>query len=285
VKLRFWGVRGSIPVPGPQTSRYGGNTSCIEVSNDEHVLVLDCGTGARELGHQLLMEGPRRGLDIFFTHLHVDHVFGFPFFGPIFAPSRRINVSVPAHSPDECRDLLARFLNGVNHPLRLHLIPAELRFGNTRPGKKRESGPFLVTPIRLNHPGGSLGYRVTDGKHTVLYLTDTAPLAKVGEGIASGIRPPDHERTVLAEMEGADVVVMDTMFSWEEYLEKMTWGHAYPEYGVALAKAAQVKHLVLFHHAPTSSDEDLDMLARKWDGHTEPTVTLAREGVVIDLEG
>ncbi len=285
MKLRFWGVRGSIPVPGTQTAGYGGNTSCLEISTDEHVLVLDCGTGARELGNQLLMEGPRRSLDIVFTHLHVDHVFGFPFFGPIFAPSRRINVSVPAYSGEECRELLSRFLNGVNHPLRLHLIPAELRFGNTRPGKVRESGPFELTPVRLNHPGGSLGYRISDGKHTVVYLTDTAPLAKVGEGIAAGGAPPETERKVVEAMQGADYVVMDTMFSWEEYLEKMTWGHAYPEYAVALARAADVKNLVLFHHAPTASDEELDQLARKWEGHSEPTVTLAREGRVIDLEG
>lgn len=285
MKLRFWGVRGSIPVPGTTTSRYGGNTSCVEVSNDEHVLVLDCGTGARELGHQLLMEGPGRGLDIVFTHLHVDHVFGFPFFGPVFAPSRRIGVAVPAHSPDECRDLLARFLNGVNHPLRLHLIPAELCFGNVRPEKQREAGPFTLTPVRLNHPGGSLGYRITDGRHTVVYLTDTAPLARVGEGIVAGSSPPLAERKVIESMEGADYAVMDTMFSWEEYLEKMTWGHAYPEYAVALARAAGVRNLILFHHAPTASDEDLDQLAKKWDGHTDPKVTLAREGVVIDLEG
>ncbi len=285
MKLRFWGVRGSIPVPGPATVRYGGNTSCVEISSDEHILVLDCGTGALALGKHLLAAQDRRSMDIVLSHLHVDHLFGLPFFEPIFAPSRRIDIAVPSRSPEECRELLSRFLNGMNHPLRLHLIPAALRFGSTRPGQPRQSGPFTLTPVRLNHPGGSLGYRITDGRRAVVYLTDTAPLAGVGEGVAAGGSPPLAERGVIECMRGADYVIMDAMFTWEAYLEKMTWGHAYPEYAVALARAAGAKHLILFHHAPDATDEDLDRLAAAWAEHRDPWVTLAREGVVIDLEG
>ena len=286
MKLRFWGVRGSIPTPGPQTARYGGNTSCIEISSGDQVVVFDCGTGARNLGLKLLAEPPAgRQLDLIFTHLHVDHVFGFPFFGPIFAPSWKLNVFVPTYSPDEARGLLARFLNGINHPLRLHEIPAQIKYSNVHPGRPLERGAVTVHPVRLNHPGGALGYRVSDGRSAVVYLTDTAPLARVGEGLRSGKVPPTAERRVVDAMAGADVVVMDTMFSWEEYLEKMTWGHSYPEYALALAKAAGVRHLVLFHHSPDASDDELDVLASRWADHREPRVSLAREGLTVDLEG
>ncbi|MDP6935196.1 MAG: MBL fold metallo-hydrolase, partial [Myxococcota bacterium] len=132
---------------------------------------------------------------------------------------------------------------------------------------------------------GSCGYRITAAGRTVVYLTDTAPLARPGEGICDGKKPPAPEKRVIDAMQGADLVIMDTMFSWDEYLEKMTWGHAYPEYAVTLAKAAGARQVALFHHAPDASDDELDTLAASWVEHEDPKVFLAREGLVVDLEG
>ena len=284
MKVRFWGVRGSIPVPGSSTQKWGGNSSCVEVSHGEHVLVLDCGTGARALGQDLFTRGGRE-LDLLFTHFHMDHVFGFPFFAPIYAPGFKVRVTAPGFSEQECRQKLARFVNGLYHPVRMREIPCELSFHPLMPGRAVKRGIFAVQGIRLNHPGGSVGYRVSVGEQSMLYITDTAPLAREGEGVMADKPPSSAEARLLKLMENANVVVFDTMFSYNEYLEKMTWGHSYPEYARRLCELSGAKHLILFHHAPDASDEALDALAASWAGNTAPTVTLAQEGGSVDLEG
>lgn len=283
MRVTFWGVRGSIPTPGPQTSRWGGNSSCLEVSHGAaQPLVLDCGTGARGLGHALVGRRSRE-LDLCITHFHLDHVFGFPFFLPIYTPGYDVRVSVPAFSEDEAREKLARYLNGVYHPSRLRELPANLSFRAMRSGRSFSSGPYTVHALSLNHPGGSLGYRVEADGQRMAYITDTAPFARPGEGVAAGKEPVRAEERVLEFLSRCDVVVYDTMYDHEEYLEKMTWGHSYPEYAFALCRAAGVRRLVLFHHLPDATDDDLDALEEHWQSASDPLVTLAREGGSIDV--
>ncbi|MFT4627517.1 MAG: phosphoribosyl 1,2-cyclic phosphodiesterase [Myxococcota bacterium] len=283
MQLNFWGVRGSIPTPGAATSRWGGNSSCVEVRSDGLApLVLDCGTGARLLGHKLVGE-QHRELDLLFTHLHMDHVFGFPFFLPIYTPGYEVRIGVPAFSDEEAREKLSRYLNGVYHPTRLRDLPSDVTFRAVRSGRQFAAGGFEVDALSLNHPGGSLGYRVSAGGRSIAYITDTAPFVRPGEGLLAGREPPRTERRVVEFLSGCDCVVYDTMYDRAEYLEKMTWGHSYPEYAVGLCKAAGVEHLVLFHHLPDASDDDLDRLAETWAGHERPRVTLAREGETVQM--
>ncbi|MCK6505801.1 MBL fold metallo-hydrolase [Myxococcota bacterium] len=285
MRVTFWGVRGSIPVPGSSTSAYGGNTSCIQVAvPGAPPLVLDCGTGARGLGRRLVLDHERR-VDVLFTHFHMDHLFGFPFFGPIYSPNCQVGVTVPATNVEEAESKLARYLNGIYHPVKLRDVVATVHIEHVRPGRPFDRGAFRVEPVRLNHPGGSCGYRVEHGKRSVVYLTDTAPLSRLDEGISAGKPPPTAEARVLHAMRGADLVIMDTMFSFDEYLEKMTWGHAYPEYAVRLCEEAGVKRLALFHHSPEASDSELDVLGARWAPHAGLRVFLAREGDTVDLEG
>ncbi len=284
MKVRFWGVRGSIPAPGAHTARYGGNSSCVEVRVEGGPsLVFDCGTGARALGRKLLESRDKRAL-ILFSHFHTDHVFGFPFFGPLYSPNCEVEVGVPAYSEIDAQARLGRYLNGVHHPVRIRDLAANLRFHGVRPGRTFEFGPYTVRGIALNHPGGATGYRVDAGGRSVCYITDTAPLARPGEGLVDGQPPPGPERRLLELMSGADLVIMDTMFEWNEYLEKMTWGHAYPEYGEALCREAGVRELVLFHHAPDATDDELDIRRDRWAAHDGPLkVTMAVEGTERDL--
>jgi len=285
VNITFWGVRGSIPAPGSGTTRYGGNSSCVEINAPgAPTLVLDCGTGARQLGHELLGR-PSRELILGFTHFHIDHTLGFPFFGPIYAPSFDVEILLPGHDEAEARGLLKQFLNGIFHPLRLPDIPAPVRYTTMLPGRAREVGPYRITAVSLNHPGGACGYRVEHGDFGLGYFTDTAPFASPGEGVAAGKRPTKAEKRIIAALEGLDLLVFDTMFTREAYLEKMGWGHSYPEYAVALARAASVPLLYLFHHAPEATDPVLDQLAEVWADSSEPVVRLAREGGNVDLEG
>lgn len=247
-------------------------------------MILDCGTGARPLGWDLLQRHVPR-VEVLFTHFHMDHLFGFPFFGPIYSPNCEVTVCVPAYSGVDAQSKLGRYLNGIYHPLRIRDLAARIHFEGVRPGRPFERGPYRVQGVSLNHPGGSCGYRIECDDQVVVYLTDTAPLSRPDDGLTAGKKPPAPEARVLRAISEADLLIMDTMFSWEEYLEKMTWGHAYPEYAVRIAKAAGVKKVALFHHAPDAHDDALDILAEKWAGHVEPLVFLAKEGETVDLEG
>ncbi len=283
MRLTFWGVRGSIPTPGEATRRYGGNSSCVEVRVDgAPPIVMDCGTGAQKLGYKLLGE-PSREVLVLFTHLHMDHVFGFPFFLPIYTPGYRVRVWVPAFNDEDAKDKLGRYLNGVYHPTKIHELPAAVSFTAMRSGRELTLEPYVITPLSLNHPGGSFGYRVDAGGRSVAYVTDTMPFARPGEGLMAGATPTSAEQRVVDWLRGCDLVVYDTMYDYQEYLEKMTWGHSYPEYAAAVCRAAGAKHLALFHHLPDASDDDLDALRDKWAAVTDLRVTLAREGDTVDL--
>lgn len=288
MRVTFWGVRGSIPIPGERTRRWGGNSSCIEVrQGDAPPLVLDCGTGARALGFKLVGEKCRE-MDLIFSHFHMDHVFGFPFFVPIYTPGYTVRISVPAFSEDEAREKIGRYLNGVYHPTRLRELAANVIFQPIRPGRPFQAGAFTVKGLQLNHPGGAVGYRIESGGRSFAYITDTAPFARPGEGVAAGEPPTAAEARVIEFLRGCDNVVYDTMYDEAEYLEKMTWGHSYPEYGHAISTAAGVGTLVLFHHLPEASDDMLDALERKWvarSASSGPKVILAREGETVEVQG
>ncbi len=283
LRLTFWGVRGSIPVPGAHTVRYGGNSSCVEIRHEAlPPLVIDCGTGGRGLGQKLAREHIRH-VHLLFSHLHADHVFGFPFFLPLYTPGAQVEVGVPSWSDDEARERLARYVNGTFHPTRLRDVPAAVNFRAMRAGREQTLDGWDVKAVRLNHPGGSLGYRVTADGRSIAYLSDTAPFAKPGEGIEHGDPPTSFELRMIDFLRGCDVVVFDTMFEYDEYIERMTWGHSYPEYAITLCRAACVQHLVLFHHLPDASDDQLDARAARFADTPGLRVTLAREGETVEI--
>lgn len=283
MQVTFWGVRGSIPTPGPTTTRYGGNSSCVEVRLPSGLpLVLDAGTGARALGHALA-RGAGRDVHVLFTHLHADHVFGFPFFMPLYSPGWTIRVGVPAENDRHARDRLGRWLDGVFHPTRLREVPARLDFHAVQPEQPFTVDGATVTPFRLHHPGGSLGYRVDAETGSMAYVTDTAPFTRPFAGLQADEPPVAEEARVVEVLRGCDLVVFDTMFERDEYLEKMTWGHAYPEYAVRLCEAAGVGRLALFHHLPDATDDDLDRRQARFADRVGPTVVTAREGETITL--
>lgn len=242
--------------------------------------MLDCGTGARALGNKLIKEKHRR-VQILFTHLHVDHIFGFPFFTPLYGPGWEIGVGVPAYSADEAQERISRYLNGTFHPTRLRDIPSKLTFHAVMPARTVEAGGYDVRSVRMNHPGGAIGYRIEAEGSSLAYITDTAPFARPGEGVTAGEPPTAAEQRMLEALSGCHTVIYDTMYDYDEYLEKMTWGHSYPEYAIDLCRAAGVTRLVLFHHLPDATDADLDARAARYAAVEGIEVRVACEGETL----
>lgn len=281
MELTFWGVRGSIPTAGPHTARWGGNSSCVEIrSGALPPMLFDCGTGARPAGADLVRR-PGRAIHVWFSHFHMDHLFGFPFFLPIYTPGYQVTVHVPAYTNDQARSKLARYLDGTLHPVRLADLPSAVAIEATRARRRTEVDGWTVDSVSLQHPGGSIGYRVNDGRHSAAYVTDTGPFARPDEGLSVGLPATRAEARIVEFLRGCDMVVYDTMFERNEYLDKMTWGHSYPEYAMALCREAGVGTLVLFHHHPDATDDDIDALAARYAGQQGPRIVVAREGATL----
>jgi phosphoribosyl 1,2-cyclic phosphodiesterase len=258
LRVQFWGTRGSIPSPGPKTVRYGGNTPCVEVrTTDGWLIILDAGTGMRELGRSLLSRAngaPIKG-DIFLTHAHWDHIQGIPFFGPIFQRGNHFTIW-GSHSLETSIDRIVRDqMNPVVFPVTFEELDATIDFSAISDAKQKRQG-FEVSAYPVRHPGGALGYRfteTTDGARSLVYISDN----ELGSG--GKYETPVGWRSQLIEfVKGAKVLVHDTTYTAEEYDHYRGWGHSTYDDALTLAIEAKVETLVLFHHKPERSDEELD---------------------------
>lgn len=284
MQIEFWGVRGSIPVPGASTVRYGGNTSCVSVRLGDHWVVFDAGTGIRPLGRRMLAQPGPLEISLFLSHVHWDHIQGFPFFAPAFQSRAHIHIHGSDSQDRTLASIVGGQMEGPNFPVALDQMGGRLRFrplaeGSIQPLSGPDGVPFAsVANARLNHPNGVLGYRLVEESTgaSVVYATDT-------EHREGGL---DHTLVQLAR--GADVLVYDGMYTPEEYPSRQGWGHSTWLEGVRVAHAAGVGHLVVFHHDPERSDDQLDDLqgiAQAAAAAMDPglRVTFAREGDVLEI--
>lgn len=269
MRLTFCGVRGSCPAPGAAFARFGGETSCVAVAHDgEPVsLVLDAGTGIRNVTG-LLAGRPFRG-DLLLTHLHWDHTTGLPFFAAADRPGAETTVHVPDVDDDAgAHALLDTLLSPPYFPTGMAGLKGEWRVRSIGPGAHR-IGSWDVLARRLPHGRGrSLGYRISDGRRTLAYVTDHGPATL-----------DDHHADVLALADGADVLVHDAQHLASEWAAVKHFGHAPHEYVLGLAAACRVGRVVLFHHSPVRTDDEHDRLAEG----LPPGATIAREGDTIDV--
>jgi len=273
MRVRFYGVRGSIPTPGPSTVRYGGNSVCVEVRlSDNTCIVLDGGTGIRPLGQDLAREGFRAPIHVFVTHAHWDHVMGFPFFGPVYSKDAKIVL----HAPTErsARGMRrADIFDPIHFPVSFEQLPA--RFERIDEFGEHRIGCAVVRPVELNHPGGATGFRIDDADGTsVCYLTDNE-LAL----------PADDLARFAA---GTDLMIHDAQYLRADMPAKHGWGHSVVDDVLVLARQAEVKRVALHHHDPDRSDDALDAIAEisaQWAAeHARDLATLvAREGLTLDL--
>jgi len=288
LRLQFWGTRGSIPSPGPSTVRYGGNTPCIELRTPEGwLIILDAGTGIRELGRSLLAraDGAPIAGDIFLTHAHWDHIQGIPFFGPIFQRGNHFTIwgaKTLARSVDH---VVRDQMSPVVFPVTFEELDATIDFCQIDE-ECREGRGYVVRAFQVRHPGGALGYRFSvagNSDRALVYISDN----ELGAGADYDTRTGWRERLVEF-VRGARVLVHDTMYTAEEYDHHRGWGHSTYDDAVDLALEAGVEQLVLFHHKPERSDDEVDRrveecraLAKRRGGKLE--VLAAAEGMTLTV--
>ena len=270
MRVRFWGVRGSLPTPGPDTVVYGGNTACVEIGCGRRRVILDAGSGLRELGHSLLASGEPIDLDLLLTHCHVDHIVGLPFFAPAFLLGSQLRLWAGHLSPRErLESVICQFMIPPLLPITPEIFKARITYHDLMAGEGFELGDGItVTTAPLRHPGGATGYRVTFGGHAVCYITDN-------EHPADG---PDPALVRLAA--GADLMIYDATFTPDEYRYRVGWGHSTWAEGVQLAEAAGVARLALFHHLPERGDAALAVIEAE-AAAARPGTFAAREGMEI----
>jgi phosphoribosyl 1,2-cyclic phosphodiesterase len=272
--VQFWGVRGSIPSPGPHTVRYGGNTPCVEIQAGGKRLIFDAGTGLHVLGQSLLRQMPLEA-HIFFTHSHWDHMQGFPFFVPGFVKGNDFHI-YGAIAPDG--STIEQRLNDQmlhpNFPVPLQIMQANLTFHDIRPGQPIHIDDVIVETAPLNHPGEAVGYRVNWHDGAAVYITDTEHF------------PDRLDDNVLWLARNADILIYDSTYTDEEYHSprspRIGWGHSTWQEAVKVAQAANVKTLVIYHHDPAHDDDFLDRVGKQ-AAEKFPGAIMAREGLVLQV--
>ncbi|OYU44731.1 MAG: MBL fold metallo-hydrolase [Burkholderiales bacterium PBB4] len=290
MKVRFWGVRGSIASPGPKTVRYGGNTTCIEIRTDNNeLIVLDAGTGIFPLSQTLLAELPVTA-NVLITHSHWDHIQGLPFFIPNFIPGNtlRLHGGFDPVSGKGIEQVMAVQLQYSYFPVREAEMKARIEYVTLRPGETVKIGTASVTPVLLSHPVIDFGYRIECNGKTVFFTGDHEPPYNIyepgDEGYAEYQTFVDEKSSAIEDaIRNVDVLIADCSYTDEEYPGKKGWGHGTFSSSIQTAKAAGAKLLFCTHHEPTRSDDALEAAfatALSTNAHalTSLEVRLAREG-------
>jgi len=285
--VRFWGVRGSIPTPGPATVYYGGNTSCVELRLAGQLVILDAGSGVRELGDQLMREFPGKSLDLtmLLTHSHWDHIQGFPFFVPAYLPHNRVRIRGFEGACQGLENTFSMQMETTYFPVGLGQMPGNITF-DQQDDLEFDIGPVKCRSTFTNHPGVTMAYRMEANGGSVVYAPDHESFTRMR--LHSNKAPEEEGRVAdfaAAEdarlkdfIRGADVLITDSQYTEAEYSAKVGWGHSCFEDTVQLALDSGVKRLYLFHHDPRRSDEDLSRIV----GEARELVSAAGSPLIVE---
>lgn len=258
MRVRFWGTRGSCPSPGPPTIRYGGNTTCVELrTDDDHLVILDAGTGIRDLGRSLVAQADGSSIrgDVFFSHAHWDHIQGLPFFTPVFQTGHHFTLWGSPSLESSLEVVLRQQMSPVVFPVAFDQLKARIEFSELAHRRHSGSG-YDVEAINVRHPGSALGFRFSapgDSARSVVFIPDNE-LDRDGDRADAA-----STRDALVDFaRGARVLIHDAMYTGSEYMDHRGWGHSSYRDAVDFAIAAEVETLVLFHHDPERGDDALD---------------------------
>ena len=284
MRLKVWGARGSVPAPGPEMNRYGGNTSCVQLTlSDGTELILDAGTGIRSLGVALAANLPK--VNILLTHLHLDHIQGLMFFPPCFRSEAEITIWGPASPEASLEDRIARYISAPLSPVEVRELPCDVSFLDT-PASEWQLGPATIRAESVTHRGPTLGYRITEGETSVAYIPDHEP------GLGADLAELEPEWVSGYDLAcNADLLIHDCQYTDEEYPDHVGWGHSRITDTLTFAKRVEAKRTLLFHHDPLHSDEFLDGLREqalaRWGelGGEDGAVEMAAERSELQIGG
>ena len=288
------GTRGSIPVPGQDTLKYGGNTTCIEITTtDGERIIIDGGSGIRQLGLEQLDHQPLT-ISLFLTHTHWDHIQGIPFYTPLFIPGNNVNI-LGAFDPvyqKDLREMLTAQMEYCYFPVRESELKANITYTTLKEGEPIIVGSATITPILLNHPVLNYGYKIQDNGKTFFFTGDYEPATNIydleDDSFEQYQELVDQQNSFISDfIKNADIVVMDAQYTEAEYETKKGWGHGTYDSCIALATKAKVKKLYLTHHDPTRTDDQLDIiiadLQKKYPRENFVDMALAHEGLVFEM--
>jgi len=249
IHVDFWGVRGSVPSPGPTTTRYGGNTSCVSITVDNKILILDAGTGIRNLGGAIIGQ-PELEIFVVVTHSHWDHIQGFPFFTPIYQPNRPVHMFPTLHKKNVVLSSLIDQMDGAHFPITPDQVPSNFNFVTENPLEFLENNGFHMELVPMNHPGKAFGYKIKIDDKIICYFTDNE------------IDPP-YEKSIELDVltkhcRNVDILIHDAQYIEADMPLKHGWGHSLISQVTKLGESAEVKNLVYYHHDPERSDDDID---------------------------
>lgn len=277
MRITVWGARGSVPAPGPETQRYGGNTACVEVrGSDGTLVILDAGTGIRRMGEAVCCEHER--IDILLTHLHLDHIQGLGFFAPLYDPNVEVHVWGPASSTQDLRSRLIRYLSPPLFPIHMRDLPNLVL--HEMPNGTLELGELRIESALICHPGPTVGYRVESPNGSLAYLPDH-------EIVIGGGKWPSDPRWISGYeiAKDVDVLIHDGQYSPEAYHERHGWGHSSLQDAIRFAELCNVGKLVPFHYDPNDDDDEVDRLLEQAICETSPHVEVvpSYEGLVMSV--
>jgi phosphoribosyl 1,2-cyclic phosphodiesterase len=283
MKIKVWGARGSVPAPGPEMNRYGGNTSCVELTlSDGSTLIIDAGTGIRSLGVGIAKSLPK--INILLTHLHLDHIQGLMFFAPCFRSESEITIWGPSSPEASLEQRIGRYISAPLSPVEVRELPCAVNFRDTPPSEW-ELGPAKIRAEAVTHRGPTLGYRITDGDGTtVTYISDHEP------GLGAPLETLEPEWISGFDLaRNSDLLIHDCQYTDEEYPEHVGWGHSRLSDALTFAKRVEAQRLLLFHHDPLHSDGFLDRFhetaLESWAGlgGVSGVVEMARETQELEV--
>lgn len=265
IVLTYWGTRGTLPVPGAGSLKYGGNTSCLSLAvEDEPLIIFDAGTGIRELSNHLLSNKTERlTAKLFISHPHWDHISGFPFFTPLYVQGNDIEILGPKHHGTTLREIMSAQMDGVYFPVTIREFAARAYFHDLRE-ETVHIGRGQITSLSLNHPGNCLGYKAIFRDKTICYMTDNELYPSTNR-----LYNDEQFHRIQSFVQDCDILITDTTYLDDEYGQKTGWGHSCTREVVRLADAAKVKSLHLFHHDPSQSDSDIDKKLAEAKGHLD----------------
>jgi len=274
--VRFWGVRGSLPCPGPDTIIFGGNTTCLEIRADGRPIIIDLGTGIRPLGDWLISHDYKNTgkieADVFVTHTHWDHVMGFPMFKPIYAPCTKLRITAPASFEKyNLQAVMEKLLAPPLWPVRVDELAAHIEYSEIGEETVDLGSGLTVTGKLLNHPNYCMGYRFSYQGKSITTIFDHEPFNDKKEN-----------EKLKQFVKGSGIVIYDAQYKEEEYSDHVGWGHSSYDQATLLTRGMDVKKLIFFHHDPSRTDNELEEIEKKHANKTNPEIIIAKEGLILE---